>query len=149
MSSTGAAMAPLMGPERSIHGKARLPDPRYPAKLEVSFFWPVWADYWILEVGPNYEYAVVGHPSRDYLWILSRVPQLDPHIYDRILASLRGRHHYDITASATNVATGTGAWLNVRSSILTWMLSLRPLRSTTVRNCAANRCSSAECTAAL
>jgi hypothetical protein len=34
-------------------------------------------DYWILEVGSNYEYAVVGHPSRSYLWILSRTPTLD------------------------------------------------------------------------
>ena len=55
---------------------ATAPDKTVPAKLalEVSGFS---GDYWILEVGPNYEYAVVGHPSRSYLWILSRAPTLD------------------------------------------------------------------------
>lgn len=38
-------------------------------------------DYWILEVGEHYDYAVVGVPSRDYLWILSRTPKLDEKIY--------------------------------------------------------------------
>jgi apolipoprotein D and lipocalin family protein len=55
------------------------------AKLEVTFFWPFWGDYWILDLGPDYEYAVVGHPSRDYLWILSRTPTLDEATYEGIL----------------------------------------------------------------
>jgi apolipoprotein D and lipocalin family protein len=42
--------------------------------LEVAGFV---GDYWILEVGEQYEYAVIGVPSRDYLWILSRTPTLD------------------------------------------------------------------------
>ncbi|MGB5372547.1 MAG: lipocalin family protein, partial [Polyangiales bacterium] len=57
-------------------------------KLEVSFFRPFWGDYWIIDLGPDYEYAVVGHPSRDYLWILSRTPTLDAEIYDGILTRL-------------------------------------------------------------
>jgi apolipoprotein D and lipocalin family protein len=60
---------------------ARVVDPRTNAKLEVSFFsllgWrPVWGDYWVLALGPNYEYAVVGEPSRRYGWILARTPSL-------------------------------------------------------------------------
>jgi apolipoprotein D and lipocalin family protein len=43
-------------------------------------------DYWILEVGEHYEYAVVGVPSRDYLWILSRTSKLDQTKLDGILA---------------------------------------------------------------
>jgi apolipoprotein D and lipocalin family protein len=35
-------------------------------------------NYWILEVGDQYEYAAIGVPSRDYLWILGRTPSLDP-----------------------------------------------------------------------
>ena len=54
---------------------ARVRDPKTPAKLEVDFGGHV-GDYWILEVAPDYRYAVVGHPSRDYLWILSRTPTL-------------------------------------------------------------------------
>ncbi len=34
-------------------------------------------DYWIIDLGSDYEYAVVGHPSRDLLWILSRTPTTD------------------------------------------------------------------------
>jgi lipocalin len=34
----------------------------------------------------DYCYAVVGHPGRDYLWILSRTPQLDATIYGGILS---------------------------------------------------------------
>ena len=46
-------------------------------------------DYWILEVGEHYEYAVIGVPSRDYLWILSRTPQLDQAKIDAILRRMR------------------------------------------------------------
>jgi len=44
-------------------------DPKTNAKLKVRFFWPFSGDYWIIDLGENYEYAVVGHPKRTYLWI--------------------------------------------------------------------------------
>jgi len=52
------------------------------AKLKVSFFsllglWLFPGDYWIIDLGPDYQYAVVGHPSRKYGWILSRTPTVD------------------------------------------------------------------------
>lgn len=56
---------------------AHVVDPKAPAKLSVDFG-GVMGDYWILEVASDYRYAVVGHPSRDYLWILSRTPKMDP-----------------------------------------------------------------------
>ena len=53
------------------------------AKLEVRFapaflsFLPmVWGDYWILGLGPDYNWSVIGDPGRKYLWILSRTPAL-------------------------------------------------------------------------
>lgn len=60
---------------------ARVADTASNAKLEVSFFsvlgWrPVWGNYWILALGPDYEYAIVGEPTRRYGWILSRTPTL-------------------------------------------------------------------------
>ena len=81
----------LDGKETSATGRARVVDRATNAKLEVSFFRPFWGDYWIVGLGPNYEYAVVGHPSRDYLWILSRTPTLDRATYDGILARLRAQ----------------------------------------------------------
>ncbi len=64
------------GPLKTVSMVATVPEPSVPAKLtlDVAGFA---GDYWILEVGPTYEYAVVGHPSREYLWILSRTPTLD------------------------------------------------------------------------
>jgi apolipoprotein D and lipocalin family protein len=60
------------------------------AKLEVSFFWPFWGDYWILAVDED-RYALVGAPSRDVLWILSREPSLDVSTYRRLVATAAAR----------------------------------------------------------
>ncbi|MBN2371866.1 MAG: lipocalin family protein [Vicinamibacteria bacterium] len=79
----------LAGKERSARGRARVVDRSTNAKLKVSFFRPFWGDYWIVDLGPDYEYAVVGHPSRDYLWILSRTPSMDGAVYEEILGRLR------------------------------------------------------------
>ena len=76
------------GPEKIARGRARVVDAATNAKLEVSFFRPFWGDYWVVDLGPQYEYAVVGHPSRDYLWILARAPSLDPAVYDAIVGRL-------------------------------------------------------------
>jgi apolipoprotein D and lipocalin family protein len=77
------------GPEKLAHGRARVVDKATNAKLEVSFFWPFWGDYWIIDLGQQYEYAVVGHPGRDYLWILNRTPTLDSGVYKDILNRLQ------------------------------------------------------------
>ena len=73
------------GELESAKGTARVVDTTTNAKLKVSFFWPFSGDYWILEVGDNYDYALVGTPDRDALWILSRTPMLDKGRVDRLL----------------------------------------------------------------
>jgi apolipoprotein D and lipocalin family protein len=81
----------LDGKEKSVTGKARIVDGDTNAKLEVSFFWPFWGDYWIIDLDPDYRWAVVGEPKRTYLWILSRTPQMDAATYDAIVSRLPGR----------------------------------------------------------
>jgi apolipoprotein D and lipocalin family protein len=76
------------GPEDVATGTAKVVDATTNAKLKVSFFRPFWGAYWIIDLGPEYEYAVVGHPDRDYLWILSRTPTLDDDVYAGILERL-------------------------------------------------------------
>jgi len=66
------------------NGKAFVVDGSNNSKLKVQFFWPFKGDYWILELGADYEYALVGSPSREYLWILSRTPKLDENIINRL-----------------------------------------------------------------
>jgi apolipoprotein D and lipocalin family protein len=76
------------GPESSAKGRARVVDATTNAKLEVSFFRPFWGDYWIVDLDPDYRHAVVGHPGRDYLWILARKPALAAEDYDAIVERL-------------------------------------------------------------
>lgn len=81
-------------PDEAV-GEARLAQPRWlgipvgkvvsTAKLQVRFApavlgWVpgVWAPYWVVQLAPDYRYAVVSEPSREYLWILSRTPTLAP-----------------------------------------------------------------------
>jgi apolipoprotein D and lipocalin family protein len=73
------------GKVKSVYGVAKVVDRTTNAKLKVTFFWPFAGDYWVLMLGPNYEYAVVGEPRRKYLWVLSRTRQLDPETYRGIL----------------------------------------------------------------
>jgi len=75
-------------PKRAI-GTAVVVDKETNAKLKVTFFWPFYGKYWILDLGRHYEYAVVGEPSRGYLWILSRSPDLPDTTYQKILNGLR------------------------------------------------------------
>ena len=79
------------GEYTTAKGKAKIVDKKTNAKLKVTFFWPFYGDYWILDLGSNYEYAVVGAPDRDYLWILSRTPQLDEQLYQRLLGQMAAR----------------------------------------------------------
>jgi apolipoprotein D and lipocalin family protein len=73
-------------------GTARLAKRSGPtSKLKVRFapgvlaFLPfVWGDYWILDLDPAYRVVLVGNPGRDYLWVLSRTPQLDDSTYARL-----------------------------------------------------------------
>ena len=64
------------GPMKTLAMAATVPDSNVQAKLALDVGGYV-GDYWILEVDSNYQYAVIGHPSRLYFWILSRAPTLD------------------------------------------------------------------------
>jgi apolipoprotein D and lipocalin family protein len=57
----------------------------------------VWGNYWIIDLAPDYTYAVIGEPSREYLWILSRTPVLGGDVYSAILERIRDQG-YDLTA---------------------------------------------------
>jgi apolipoprotein D and lipocalin family protein len=75
-------------------GVARVVDPQTNARLEVSFVdllgWQLfWGDYWILGLGPEYQWSLVGHPQRRYGWILSRTPSIAPATRERIDDLLR------------------------------------------------------------
>jgi len=79
----------VSGKETSIKGKAFVVENSGNAKLKVQFFWPFSGKYWIIDLADDYSYAVVSHPDRDYLWILSRTPKMDGVVYQQILERLK------------------------------------------------------------
>jgi apolipoprotein D and lipocalin family protein len=91
------------GSWRSVLGTARVVDTVTGAKLKVSFVpawlrWTGigWGDYWVVDLAPDYTYAVVSEPRRRYLWILSRTPTLPREVYAGILQRLRTMK-FDVT----------------------------------------------------
>lgn len=80
----------------AIVGRAFLPDPDEPGKLKVSFFNPTGSDYWVIELGEDYQYAVVSDPNLDTLWILSRTPTMDAALLSGIKTRLEQKG-FDLT----------------------------------------------------
>ena len=85
----------LNGEMRKAVGIAHVHDSNTNAKLKVTFFWPFYGNYWIVDLGDDYEYAVVSEPKRQYLWILSRKPTLNKLKYSNLVESLAKRN-FDI-----------------------------------------------------
>jgi apolipoprotein D and lipocalin family protein len=83
------------GAERVAEGVARSASPGND-RLRVSFFWPFFGDYWVIGLDPDYRWAVVGAPDRDFLWILSRTPVMAPADVDAAVAIAR-REGFDTT----------------------------------------------------
>jgi apolipoprotein D and lipocalin family protein len=87
-----------------VEGRAKRADDDEPlTKLKVrfapaflSFLWFVWGDYWIIDLSPDYAYAVIGEPDRKYLWILSRTPQMAETTFQEILGRAK-EQGYDVT----------------------------------------------------
>ena len=84
----GGAMDEAVGTARQQGG------PTSP-KLKVRFApawlsWlpAVWGDYWVVDLDADYQLSAVSEPKREYLWILSRTPQVDPARYDALLQRL-------------------------------------------------------------
>lgn len=79
----------LRGKQSYIKGKAFVEKGSGNAKLKVQFFWPFSGKYWIIDLAPDYRYAVVSHPNRKYLWILSRTARMDERDYAEICQRLK------------------------------------------------------------
>jgi apolipoprotein D and lipocalin family protein len=79
----------ITGKPSYIKGKAFIEKNSGNAKLKVQFFWPFKAKYWIIDLANDYSYAVVSHPNKNYLWILSREPQMNEEIYSQIISRLK------------------------------------------------------------
>jgi len=79
------------GDLKEVSGRAYVVPNSNNAKLDVQFFWPFRGDYWIIELADDYSWAVVGHPNRKYLWILSRTPKMVDSIYEEIIRRVKAK----------------------------------------------------------
>jgi len=66
------------------------------SQMKVQFFWPFKGDYWIIALDENYQWALVGHPDREYLWILSRKPRMEESLYRELVEKAK-KKGYDVT----------------------------------------------------
>ena len=90
-------------------GRGFVVNPGYNSKLDVSFVsaggrWLFRGPYWIIELGENYEYAVIGDPTRSYGWILSRTCSIPVGtlngIYSRLTANGYDVSKFEMTDQA-------------------------------------------------
>ncbi len=79
------------GKQSTANGKAFVTNEETNAKLKVQFFWPFRGNYWVIGLDDDYRYAVVGEPSRSYLWILSRTPDIPAKLYDEAVEIARSK----------------------------------------------------------
>jgi apolipoprotein D and lipocalin family protein len=93
-------------------GRARLYDSSETSKLTVTFLklfgeYRYWAggDYWVIELDPNYQWAVVGHPTRRYGWVLSRTPTQPVAVLAEIVGRIKAQG-YDACEFIVTPQTG-------------------------------------------
>ena len=96
-------------------GRARQDGPADSPKLKVRFApawlsWlpMVWGNYWVIDLDTDYQLVAVSEPSREYLWVLSRTPQVDPAAYDALLGRLAAQG-FDVQPVAWGSRTPGGA----------------------------------------
>lgn len=80
-------------------GQARQVGPATSPKLKVRFApawlsWlpVVWGDYWVIDLDTDYQLVAVSDAKRDYLWVLSRTPQVNAKAYDALIERLKAQH---------------------------------------------------------
>ncbi|WP_376693840.1 lipocalin family protein [Wenzhouxiangella sp. EGI_FJ10409] len=78
-------------PEEEMQGVAWVVDEESNAQWKVQFYWPIRFGYYIIGLDDDYRWAVVGHPSREYAWIMAREPELPAERYQALLDLLAAR----------------------------------------------------------
>jgi apolipoprotein D and lipocalin family protein len=74
------------GQWKNAEGKAYFVNSKNEGYLKVSFFGPFYGSYVIFELDKNnYDYAFISGPDTDYLWLLSRKPEISREIIDRFI----------------------------------------------------------------
>jgi apolipoprotein D and lipocalin family protein len=81
-------------PEKRIRAIARVLPDTGNAHWKVRFFGVISTHYLILDVDPDYRWALIGHPTRKYAWVFGREAVMDEALYQSLLDKLE-RHGYE------------------------------------------------------
>lgn len=97
---------------RSVaEGRAKVVDTQSNSKLKVTFvkfidwIFAFGGAYWIVDLAPDYSYALIGDPSAKYAWVLSRNPVMASEVYLKIEAKFKAEG-YDTCQILTSVQDG-------------------------------------------
>jgi len=74
------------GPPFTKDGMIEITNPMTGAEGRITFLPPLWQDYAVLFVDKEYRYSIIGHPSRDYVWLFAREPWINDEMYEAMLA---------------------------------------------------------------
>ncbi len=78
----------LSAPRQEMKALGKVVNTKTNAEWAIQFIWPFWAAYLVIDLSPDYQHTVIGHPSRDLVWIMSRKPTMSETDYEAILARL-------------------------------------------------------------
>ena len=67
---------------QEANGIAKVPNTNVPGEIKVSFFKPFYGDYFVMKLDKEYNHVLVGSPTRDYLWVLSRTKTMTEEKYN-------------------------------------------------------------------
>ena len=62
------------------------------APVWLSWLPMVWGDYWVIDLDADYQLAAVSDSKREYLWVLSRTPQVNDKAYGALMTRLKAQH---------------------------------------------------------
>lgn len=82
------------GANSGITAKLWVPDNDVSGKCQAQFVWPLWAEYWFIELGKfdDSEILVTSNSDASILHILCRKPTLSDDTYKKILDVLQKKH---------------------------------------------------------
>ena len=78
----------LDAPQKTIRAQATVVNPQTNAEWKVKFFGLISAQYFVIDLDANYQWTVIGHPSRNYGWIMAREKTLPNATYEALLDRL-------------------------------------------------------------
>jgi len=66
------------------------------AEWGMRFIWPFKGEFLVIYLDEDYEHTIIGRTRRDYVWIMSREPEMDEADYQRLVSFIEDRG-YDIS----------------------------------------------------